>query len=144
MILLTVNEGLSEVTAEIADNVVSLDGVLYEMPRGYAKTRITVHRHVLDGHIHVLHEQRLVRLWPVDLAANAATAGQKVDHPVAGAGAHLVGYGGSVDTPRASCKGAAWQLLCWDYFLFFCGAGAEAPVCVPCDVSAQRSCRRTI
>ena len=54
-----------------ADNVVSLDGVFYEMPRGYAKTRITVHRHVLDGHIHVLHEQRLVRLWPVDLAANA-------------------------------------------------------------------------
>lgn len=53
------------------DHVVSVEGVDYEVPRGLAGTSITVYRQVLDGTVKVLHEGRLVRLHPVDLAANA-------------------------------------------------------------------------
>jgi transposase InsO family protein len=54
-----------------ADNVLSLDGVDYEVARGHARTRIVVYRHTLDGHLAILHDGRLVRLHPVDLAHNA-------------------------------------------------------------------------
>ena len=54
-----------------SDHVVSLDGVSYEVPRGLAGTWITLYRQVLDGTVKVLHEGRLKRLHPVDLAANA-------------------------------------------------------------------------
>jgi transposase InsO family protein len=54
-----------------ADNVVPVDGVDYEVPRGHAGTRIQLHRHLLDGAIATVHDGRLVTLAPVDLAANA-------------------------------------------------------------------------
>jgi len=54
------------------DHVVSVDGIDYEVPRGHAGTRLAVHRHVLDPALCVLHQGRMVRLHPVDLAANAA------------------------------------------------------------------------
>ena len=60
------------------DHVIQFDGVDYEAPRGLARQRVLVHRRLLDGaddlapeHLSVLHDGRLVRLHPVDLAANA-------------------------------------------------------------------------
>jgi len=54
-----------------ADNVVSYDGIAYEVPRGHAGTRITVWRHLLSGALSVVHDGRLVAVAPVDLAQNA-------------------------------------------------------------------------
>lgn len=53
------------------DHIVQLDGVDYEMPRGHAGERVTLHRRVLDGTIAALHDGRLVDLAPVDVVANA-------------------------------------------------------------------------
>ena len=53
------------------DSTVPLEGVDYETPPGHADTRVTLYRHVLEGTVHLLHEGRLVRLHPVDLAENA-------------------------------------------------------------------------
>jgi hypothetical protein len=53
------------------DNVLSLDGVLYEVIRGHAGSRVMVHRNVLDGSVAIMHQGRLVRLSPVDLHKNA-------------------------------------------------------------------------
>jgi transposase InsO family protein len=54
-----------------ADNLVKIGGVLLELPRGYASSHVELHRHALDGYIALAHQGRLVRLHPVDLAANA-------------------------------------------------------------------------
>lgn len=54
-----------------ADHVVSIDGVAYEMPRGYATHKVLLRRRLLDGGIGFLHDGRVVDLHPVDLAANA-------------------------------------------------------------------------
>lgn len=57
-----------------ADHIVQLDGTDYETPRGLAGTSVSIWRQVLDGTLQVLHPDgsgRLVRLQPVDLAANA-------------------------------------------------------------------------
>lgn len=73
-------EGLADLTERFVvhlrrkvsnDHVVSFDGVDYEVPRGLAGTWTTLYRQVLDDTVKVLHEGRLVRLHPVDLAANA-------------------------------------------------------------------------
>jgi putative transposase len=53
------------------DNVIQHGGTLWEVPRGHARTTVTVHRQVLDGTLSILHEGRLVRLHPVDTTANA-------------------------------------------------------------------------
>lgn len=53
------------------DHVVSIDGVAYEMPRGYATRKVLLRRRLLDGGIGFLHDGRLIDLHPVDLAANA-------------------------------------------------------------------------
>ena len=53
------------------DNVIQHGGALWEVPRGHARTTVVVHRQVLDGALSILHDGRLVRLHPVDLAANA-------------------------------------------------------------------------
>jgi putative transposase len=67
------------------DNVLSSDGVAYEVPRGHAGQSILIYRCVLQQTVSVLHQGRLVRLHPVDLAANATaqrTAGRPPeDHP---------------------------------------------------------------
>ncbi|MCP3920467.1 MAG: transposase family protein, partial [bacterium] len=54
-----------------ADGIVSIDSVLYELPRGYAGQRVTCRRRLLDGSIGFLHEDRLIDLLPADLEANA-------------------------------------------------------------------------
>jgi len=56
-----------------ADNVVSYDGIAYEVPRGHASTDITVWRHLLSGALSVVHDGLLVALAPVDLALNAVS-----------------------------------------------------------------------
>lgn len=55
------------------DHILSSDGVHFETPRGMAGSWVTTYRQVLDGTIYVLHQGRLVKLQPVDLAANART-----------------------------------------------------------------------
>lgn len=53
------------------DGIVSIDSVLYELPRGYAGQRVTLRRRLLDGSIGFLHEAKLIDLHPADLEANA-------------------------------------------------------------------------
>jgi hypothetical protein len=53
------------------DHVVRVDEVAYEVPRGYAGTRVVLYRHLLEGALSLLHEERLLALAPVDLHANA-------------------------------------------------------------------------
>jgi len=54
------------------DNVISIDSVDYEVPRGHAGEKVRVQRHVLDGdRVFFLHEGRYLELRPADLDANA-------------------------------------------------------------------------
>ncbi len=54
------------------DNVISFQGVAYEVPRGNAGRRITITRLLLEENaLMVLHEGRFIRIHPVDLVANA-------------------------------------------------------------------------
>jgi putative transposase len=53
------------------DNVLSIDGVFYEVIRGHAGSRVMVHRNVLEASVAIMHQGRLVRLSPVDLHKNA-------------------------------------------------------------------------
>ncbi len=53
------------------DQVVSIDSIDYEVPRGYAGTIVTLRRKLLQGTIGFLHEGRVIELKPVDPAANA-------------------------------------------------------------------------
>ena len=43
------------------------------MPRGRGGEWVDIQRQVLTGELFILHDSRLVRLQPVDLAANAKT-----------------------------------------------------------------------
>jgi putative transposase len=54
-----------------ADAIVSIDSVLYELPRGYGGQRVTLRRRLLDGSIGFLHQGQLIDLHPADLEANA-------------------------------------------------------------------------
>lgn len=78
-----------------ADHIVSVDGVLYEMPRGYAGQRVVLRERLLDGTLAFLYQGRLIDLHPVDLAANARArrAGrdceEDVQHPLPKSAADL-------------------------------------------------------
>jgi transposase InsO family protein len=54
-----------------SDHVVSIGAVEYEMPRGYAGTKVTLHRRLLDGTIGFVHQGKVIELQPADPAANA-------------------------------------------------------------------------
>lgn len=54
-----------------SDHVVSIGSVEYEMPRGYAGTKVTLYRRLLDGTIGFTHQGKVIELQPVDPAANA-------------------------------------------------------------------------
>ncbi len=59
-----------------ADRVVSIDGIFYELPRelgpnGQRGRKIQIQRRLLDRTYHVVSRDRLVRIQPVDLEANA-------------------------------------------------------------------------
>jgi transposase InsO family protein len=65
------------------DHIVSVDGTEYEVPRGLAGTKPTLHRRLLEptehGHaLYLLHQDELQRLHPVDKHANA-TSGRARD-----------------------------------------------------------------
>jgi len=70
------------------DHIISHEGTMYEVPRGLSGEWIDVQRQLLTGALFILHDGRLVRLHPVDLAANAKTkrAQRKTDNdePVPG------------------------------------------------------------
>jgi hypothetical protein len=53
------------------DNVVAFDGVLYEVPRGYAGHSIQLWRHLLDGSLSMIHQGERLFIHPVDVQANA-------------------------------------------------------------------------
>ena len=53
------------------DHVVSIKGIDYEMPLGYADSRVFLWRNVLDGSLHFDHKGSLIKLEEVDLLANA-------------------------------------------------------------------------
>lgn len=66
------------------DNVLSVDGIYYEVIRGHAGTRITVHRNMLDSSVAIVHQGRLVHLKPLDVHKNAVdkrSRYQKQDQP---------------------------------------------------------------
>lgn len=56
-----------------ADHVVKYDGTLWEVPRGLARTVVTLHRRMLEGPdaLYIAHGGEFVRLHPVDVHANA-------------------------------------------------------------------------
>lgn len=61
-----------------SDHVVSVDSVLYEVPRGHGGEWVTVYRRLLErtpdeDALYIQHQGRLVRLHPVDLAFNATS-----------------------------------------------------------------------
>lgn len=69
------------------DHVISYDGQKYEVPRGLGGQWIDVRRQVLTGELSLLHDGRIVRLHPLDLAANAKdkrAARMRNDEPVRG------------------------------------------------------------
>lgn len=53
------------------DNIVSVDSIHYEMPRGHAGTKAIIRRNVLDNTLSFLNQDRLIKLCPVDLINNA-------------------------------------------------------------------------
>ncbi len=53
------------------DNIVSIDSIHYEMPRGHAGTKVIIRRNVLDNTLSFIDQGRLIQLAPVDLVNNA-------------------------------------------------------------------------
>jgi hypothetical protein len=55
------------------DRLVPIEGVLYELPRdaGRGGQKVLIAHRLIEGTYHVVLGERLVRLHPVDLAANA-------------------------------------------------------------------------
>lgn len=61
-----------------ADHIVSVDSILYEVPRGHGGESLTLYRRLLErtseqDALYIHHKDRMVRLHPVDLAFNAAS-----------------------------------------------------------------------
>jgi transposase InsO family protein len=67
------------------DNIVSIDSIHYEMPRGHAGTKVIIRRNVLDNTLSYIDQGRLIKLAPVDLVNNArdkrAGNAVKIDEP---------------------------------------------------------------
>ena len=63
-----------------ADNIISFKSTNYEIPTGHAGEIITIRRHVLDGSLSIIHQEKIVALTPVDLHANAREKRAKSDH----------------------------------------------------------------
>jgi transposase InsO family protein len=57
-----------------ADHVIHVRGVAYEVPAGYAGSKVRVHRHVLTGELRMDHDGGSIRLHEVDPTANAYRA----------------------------------------------------------------------
>ena len=74
------------------DHVIQHGGLLWEAPRGLAGQTVEIIRHVLDGHLSVLHEGRLVRLAEVNPHANATDLRAGSTPPVPSEGILCAGY----------------------------------------------------
>ncbi|MFC1853523.1 hypothetical protein ACFL27_25310 [candidate division CSSED10-310 bacterium] len=64
---------ITEMRTVSKDNIVSMDSVEYEMPKGYRRKRVILYRNVLDESIHFQHKDRLIQLFEVDKGLNART-----------------------------------------------------------------------
>lgn len=62
---------LTETRRVSRDNVVMVDNIPYEMPRGYRGLKIQIFRHLLEDRVTVLDGGRHVALSKIDLHANA-------------------------------------------------------------------------
>jgi transposase InsO family protein len=67
------------------DHIVPVNGLLYEVPRGRSGERVDLHRRLLEctaekDALYLPHQGKLVRLHPVDLAANAR--GRRAPRPM--------------------------------------------------------------
>ena len=63
------------------DHVISFNGVRYEVPRGLASSKITIQHNPLDNSVAILHQNRTVRLSPLDAQANARDKRAKTAAP---------------------------------------------------------------
>lgn len=64
-----------------SDNVISYEGTLYEVPRGHAREKLCIVRHLLEpGVLSILHEGRLVRLHRLDPHQNAYSRRARPSH----------------------------------------------------------------
>lgn len=54
-----------------SDHIISIDSTNYEVPRGYARQRITIFRPLLENKVLLVERGRFIELKPVDLVANA-------------------------------------------------------------------------
>lgn len=61
------------------DNIVKVDGILFETPIGYAGRRIEVFRHSLDHTVSIVHEGKCFLLKPVDPILNAHSVRARKD-----------------------------------------------------------------
>lgn len=64
-----------------AVNVISYDGIDYEVPRGHAGATIMVTRRLIGGELSVIHDGRRIPLRPVDLAHNALDRRARLSRP---------------------------------------------------------------
>jgi hypothetical protein len=63
------------------DNVIKIDRIEYEVPRGHAGEYITVVRRLLDDAVLVLHDGKLVRVHPADKQENALSPRARAKPP---------------------------------------------------------------
>lgn len=63
------------------DHIISFNGVLYEVPRGLASSKITIQHNPLDNSVAIFHQNRTVRLSPLDAQANARDKRAKTAAP---------------------------------------------------------------
>jgi hypothetical protein len=99
------------------DNVVSIDSIAYEMPRGHDGRKVVLRRKLLDeGRLFFLEGGRLLELHPVDLAENARSRRgnrgrdeEEVEHPLPPSAADLAYQRdlGSVIGPDGGCPDPA-------------------------------------
>jgi hypothetical protein len=99
------------------DNVVSVDSIAYEMPRGHDGKKVVLRRKLLDGgRLFFLHEGRLIDLHPVDLEENARSRrgkgdreDEEVEHPLPPSAADIAYQRdlGSVVDPDGGCPDPA-------------------------------------
>jgi transposase InsO family protein len=99
------------------DNVVSVDSIAYEMPRGHDGKKVLLRRKILDdGRLFFLHEGRLVELHPVNLEENARSRrgrvnreAEDVEHPLPPSAADIAYQRdlGSVVGPDGGCPDPA-------------------------------------
>jgi len=61
------------------DNIVAIDAIHYEMPRGHAGTTVVIRRNALNNTLSFIDQGRLIELAPVDLVNNAR-AGRARNH----------------------------------------------------------------